>query len=214
MTLNDDTNTVTFGGVVSFEDIIFDQITGSHLYIQSSSNVLGTSSIQYLYVSTGSTLLGTTSIVSGNQSTDVFMDSFGNLIFQNTGSYVVFDGITMSFSKSGFTSTASMWYDGSQMHIEGFKIGNSWKSQYIITESLLYTNTYSIYTTSIQQQVQHYDCLSVFINGDILLQSQSNLTTWDYKPGNTSQSIIFKYNIPYVPGDDFYITYVYNGGNR
>ena len=45
LTLNDDTNTVTFGGTVNFEDINFDEITGSHLYIGTSSQLFGTTSV-------------------------------------------------------------------------------------------------------------------------------------------------------------------------
>ena len=45
MTLNDDTSTVTFGGTVNFQDISFDQITGSHLYIGTSSQFAGTTSV-------------------------------------------------------------------------------------------------------------------------------------------------------------------------
>jgi len=48
----------------------------------------------------------------------------------------------------------------------------------------------------------------------MLLQSKSDIQYWDYKPGNTSNSIIFRYNLPYISGEDFYITYMYNGGAR
>ena len=167
MRLNDDTNTVTFGGTVAFEDISFDQITGSHLYVATSSRLLGTTSISFL-------------------------------------------------SMTSSSGTASIWYDGTQMHIDGFTAGgNSWKTQYKLTESISLNTTYSIYTTSVQQEIQHYDYLSVYLNDTILLQSKSGISDWDYrKDGTNLDKIIFRYNIPIVDPDDFYLTYQYNGGAK
>lgn len=125
---------------------------------------------------------------------------------------------TTSVQKLQFTSstgTASLWYDGTQLQIQGFKSGNSWKTQYKLTEPISLNTTYSIYTTSVQQEIQHYDYLSVYLNDTILLQSKSGISDWDYrKDGNKLNKIIFRYNIPIVDPDDFYLTYQYNGGAK
>lgn len=189
---------VTFESI-GFEDILAGQITSSYLHIYSQSQ-----------------LEGTTSIINGANSTQLYTDANGNLVFQNDGNTVIFDGVTMSFSSSGFTSTASIWYDGTQLHIDGFQAsggGNSWKTQYMITASYLSSSTYTIYTESATQIIQHYPYLSVYCNGSLMIQSGSGKSHWDYKPGSDSSSIQFRYNLPYSVQDQFYLSYVYNGGS-
>lgn len=168
MTLNDDSNTVTFGGVVNFQDITFDQITGSNLYIRTGSRFDGNITV--------------------------------------TGSKVI--------SFSGSMGTASIRYNSltNKIQIAGVG-GNSWKTQYMITGSYLSSSIYSIYTTSTSQIIQHYPYLSVYCNGSLLIQSASNKTHWDYKDGGDSSSIQFRYNLPYSSQDQFYLSYVYNGGS-
>lgn len=166
MTLNDDTNTVTFGGTVAFEDISFDQITGSHIYVGTSSRLLGTTSISFL-------------------------------------------------SMTSSLGTASIWYDGTQMHIDGFTSGgNSWKTQYKITASYNSNSYYNVYTSSVTQVIQDYNYLSVFLNGSLLYASGSIAADWDYQTGSslTTPSIKFKYNLPYTQQDEWWLGYVYSGG--
>lgn len=167
MRLNDDTNTVTFGGTVAFEDISFDQITGSHLYVGTSSRLLGTTSISFL-------------------------------------------------SMTSSLGTASIWYDGTQMHIDGFSAkGISWKTQYKITASYYSNSYYNVYTSSADQVIQDYNYLSVFLNGSLLYASGSIAAAdWDYQTGSSlvTPSIKFKYNLPYTQQDEWWLGYVYSGG--
>lgn len=197
MTLNDQTNTVNFGGTVNFQDISFDQITGSHLYIGTSSQ-----------------FAGTTSVIGGGQSTQMYMDANGNFILQNDGDSMILDDVKLSFSGSGYGSTASIWFDGEVLQIQGFKSGNSWRSQTMLTSVISAGASVTVFTTSVEQQIQHFDYLSVFLNGDMLLQSKSGITHWDYQQGDSLTEIKFRYNIPVVSTQGFYLTYTYNGGAK
>ena len=163
--LNDDTNTVTFGGVVNFEDINFDQITGSYLYIGSGSKLLGTTSIVYL-------------------------------------------------SLSSSLGVQSVWYDGTYVRIPKLEpIVDNWKVQYKLTGSYNANTYYTIYTDSSQKQIKDYNYLNVYLNGQLLQQSGSNILNWDYATGSNllPPQIKFHYSLPYNSQDQWWITYVYNG---
>ena len=165
MRLNDDTNTVTFGGTVAFEDISFDQITGSYLYIGSGSKLLGTTSIVYL-------------------------------------------------SLSSSLGVQSVWYDGTYVRIPKLQpIVDTWKVQYKLTGSYNANTYYTIYTDSSQKQIKDYNYLNVYLNGQLLQQSGSNILNWDYATGSNllPPQIKFHYSLPYNSQDQWWITYVYNG---
>ena len=165
MRLNDDTNTVTFGGTVAFEDISFDQITGSHLYVGTSSRLLGTTSISFL-------------------------------------------------SMTSSSGTASIWYDGIYVRIPKLQpIVDTWKIQYKLTGSYNANTYYTIYTDSSQKQIKDYNYLNVYLNGQLLQQSGSNILNWDYATGSNllPPQIKFHYSLPYNSQDQWWVTYVYNG---
>ena len=165
MRLNDDTNTVTFGGTVAFEDISFDQITGSHLYVGTSSRLLGTTSISFL-------------------------------------------------SMTSSLGTASIWYDGIYVRIPKLQpIVDTWKIQYKLTGSYNANTYYTIYTDSSQKQIKDYNYLNVYLNGQLLQQSGSNILNWDYATGSNllPPQIKFHYSLPYNSQYQLWITYVYNG---
>lgn len=251
MILQDQQNTVEFPGVVQFDTIQFQQITGSYLYIGTSSQLMGTTSVQLLQGSSqGQGLIiqdGIIRLCTGSTSASIYIDQLGGLNFDtNTqqafqlidGILILGDSTTASLVYSGgnfiqtdrgimfgqdqtlsFTTslgTASIWYDGTQMHIDGFTSGgNSWKTEYKLTGSLVADTPYTIFTESDSQTIQHYPYLAVFLNGDMLIQSSSTTQYqhWDYKDGGNSSSIQFRYNIPYSAQDQFYLAYVYNGGS-
>ncbi len=110
--------------------------------------------------------------------------------------------------------TASIWYDGTQMHIDGFTSGgNSWKTQYKITDSYYSNSYYNVYTSSADQLIQDYNYLSVFLNGSLLYASGS-IADWDYQTGSSlvTPSIKFRYNLPYTQQDEWWLGYIYSGG--
>lgn len=279
MRLNDDTNTVTFGGTVAFEDISFDQITGSHLYVGTSSRLLGTTSISFLSMTSSS---GTASICydastegiqfpdglviigSGsapgvlkfqNQALRIYThsDVMGNLYVQ--GLFTAEEGIfaygniqaqdtltglrlnifnTASFggaitssgakilgttsivylSLSSSLGVQSVWYDGTYVRIPKLQpIVDTWKVQYKLTGSYNANTYYTIYTDSSQKQIKDYNYLNVYLNGQLLQQSGSNILNWDYATGSNllPPQIKFHYSLPYNSQDQWWITYVYNG---
>ena len=185
-----------FLATTTFDDITFDSITGS-----------------YLYIGTNSQLYGTTSIANINNSSQLYMDLSNNLIFENDGNSLVLDRISLIFTSSA--GTASLYYQNGALQIQGYQ-GKSWKTQYRLTASYNAGVAYPIYTQNANQRVENYNYLTVLVNGDTLIQSSSlrKYQQWDYKPnGSDSNSIVFRYPLPVVPGDDFYITYIYNAGN-
>lgn len=120
----------------------------------------------------------------------------------------------LSFTNS--VGTASIWYDGAQLHIDGFSSkGTSWKTQYKITASYNSNSYYTVYTSSATQVIQDYNYLSVFLNGALLYASGSIAADWDYQTGSslTTPSIKFKYNLPYTQQDEWWLGYVYSGGS-
>lgn len=140
---------------------------------------------------------------------DIFAEQItSSYLYIGSGSR--FDGnITITGSSkiifTGSYGTASLYYDRGKLRGDGLASG--WKTVYKVTTPIAYDTDVTVYTTSVNQTIQNINNLSVYLNGDLLLQSGSSCTEWDYKAGSAVNKI--KFNYP-IPADDIYLTYVYN----